>query len=169
MHLAHVGVRQTAELQVDDDERHRAIPRSEFLNSAFLPYIVYSDPSYSTDTYDVDSDLRTVVNIIEGDFDFSANTVPLARYLRSGKKLIVWHGAEDGLMSHLDTVRSYEGMADAAGRHVANARLYTPPGVQHCGGGPGADAFDLVGALAKWVERTSAAHGRERAVHAPTL
>ena len=131
---------------------------ADFLNSAFLPYIVYSDPNYSTDTYDVDSDLRTVVNVIERDFDFSANTAPLARYLRSGKKIIVWHGAEDGLMSHLDTVRSYEPMADAAGRHVANARLYTPPGVQHCGGGPGADAFDLLASLTRWVERGRAPH-----------
>jgi feruloyl esterase len=129
---------------------------ADFLNSAFLPYIVYSDPNYSTDTYDVDHDLRTVVQVIEGDFDFSANTAPLARYLRSGKKVIVWHGAEDTLVSHVDTIRSYQDMTNAAGRGGENARLYTPPGVQHCGGGPGADAFDLLGALAKWVEKDRA-------------
>ena len=56
-------------------------------------------------------------------------------------------------MSHFDTIRSYESMADAAGRHAGNARLYTPPGVNHCGGGPGADGFDMIGALTKWVEK----------------
>jgi feruloyl esterase len=132
---------------------------ADFLNSAFLPYIVFSDPNYSTDTYDVDRDLRTVVNVIEGDFDFSANTAPLARYLRSGKKVIVWHGAEDTLVSHVDTIRSYQIMTDAAGRGADNARLYTPPGVQHCGGGPGADAFDLLAALTTWVEKDRAPRG----------
>ena len=33
---------------------------ADFLNSAFLPDIVYSDPSYSTDTYDVDRDPRAI-------------------------------------------------------------------------------------------------------------
>jgi hypothetical protein len=131
---------------------------ADFLNSTFLPYIVFSDPSYSTDTYDVDTDLRTVLNVIEGDFDFSVNTRPLAEYLRSGKKIIVWHGADDTLVSHLDTVRSYRRMVDAAGRHAENARLYTPPGVEHCGGGPGASAFDLLTALTRWVEKARAPH-----------
>jgi len=130
----------------------------EFLNSAFLPYIVFGDPNYDTDTYDVDHDLRTATRVLEGEFDFSADTAPLARYLRSGKKMIVWHGAEDTLQSHLDTVLSYETLIEAAGRGAANARLYTPPGVQHCGGGPGADTFDLFKELTDWVERDRAPH-----------
>jgi feruloyl esterase len=59
-------------------------------------------------------------------------------------------------MSHHDTIRSYEAMSQEAGHGVENARLYIPPGVNHCGGGPGADAFDLLGALAKWVEQAHA-------------
>ena len=47
-------------------------------------------------------------------------------------------------MSHIDTIRSYEAMEAAAGRHAANARLSTPLGVQHCGGGPGANRFDMI-------------------------
>lgn len=34
-----------------------------------------------------------------------------------------------------------------------------PPGVQHCGGGPGADSFDLIAALATWVEKGYATPG----------
>jgi Tannase and feruloyl esterase len=130
----------------------------DFVNSAFLPYIVFSDPMYSTDTYDVDADLPAVRNVIEREFDFSANTSPLAQYLRSGKKLIVWHGAEDTLLSHRDTIRSFDSLVEVSGRHSANAQLYTPPGVQHCGGGPGADSFDLIAALATWVEKGRTPH-----------
>jgi feruloyl esterase len=66
--------------------------------------------------------------------------------------MIVWHGAEDTALSHLDTVRAYDRMIRVAGKGEKNARLYTPPGVLHCGGGPGADRFDMIGAIADWVE-----------------
>jgi len=123
-----------------------------FLGAGHLQYIVYGDPAYDPSTYDVNSDLRHVTNVIEGVYDFSADTMPLARYLRSGRKMIVWHGTEDTALSHLDTVRTFDRMIGRSGTAAANARLYTPPGVQHCGGGPGADSFDLIGALREWVE-----------------
>lgn len=128
-------------------------PTVASFGAAHLQFIVYGDPTYNAATYDVNADLRTVVNVLEGDYDFSPNTLPLARYLRKGGKVIVWHGAEDTALSHLDTVRSYEKMVGAAGKGAGNARLYTPAGVLHCGGGPGADRFDLVAAMAEWVER----------------
>jgi len=127
-------------------------PTVAAFGGAHLSFIVYGDPAHDAATYDVNDDLRTVVEVIEREYDFSANTVPLARYLRSGKKMIVWHGAEDTAISHLDTVRTYQTMAQAANQDANNARLYIPPGVQHCGGGPGADRFDMVGALTEWVE-----------------
>ena len=127
-------------------------PTIASFGAAFLQYIVYSDPAYDPATYDVDRDLRTVVRVIEGVYDFSADTVALAKYLRSGKKMIVWHGTEDTADSHLDTIRTYEMMADAAREGAENARLYTPPGVLHCGRGSGADSFDVLGAITGWVE-----------------
>jgi hypothetical protein len=123
---------------------------------AMLQYIVYGDPAYDPATYDVDRDLRSVVNVVEGVYDFSADTTALAKYLRAGKKMIVWHGTEDMALSHMDTIRTFQRMADRAGHGAENARLYTPPGVLHCGGGPGADRFDVVGALSRWVENGNA-------------
>jgi hypothetical protein len=128
-------------------------PTVASFGAAHLQFIVYGDPTYNAATYDVDADLRTVVNVLESDYDFSPNTLPLARYLRKGGKVIVWHGTEDTALSHLDTVRSYRQLVGAAGGGADNARLYTPAGVLHCGGGPGADRFDLVAAMAEWVER----------------
>jgi feruloyl esterase len=123
-----------------------------FLGAGHLQYIVYSDPAYDPASYNVDSDLRHVTNVTEGVYDFSADTVPLARYLRSGRKMIVWHGTEDTALSHLDTIRAFKAVARRSGNAAANARLYTPAGVQHCGGGPGADSFDMIGAMREWVE-----------------
>jgi tannase/feruloyl esterase len=131
-------------------------PTIASFGAAFLQYIVYSDPAYNPASYDVNRDLRTVVAVLERVYDFSANTAPLARYLRSGKKMIVWHGTEDTGLSHLDTIRTYDMMAEAAGEGAENARLYTPPGVMHCGGGPGADRFDMIGAITDWVENGDA-------------
>jgi len=31
-------------------------------------------------------------------------------------------------------------------------RLFMVPGMGHCGGGPGANSFDMIGALEQWVE-----------------
>jgi hypothetical protein len=128
-------------------------PTVASFGAAHLQFMVYNDPAYDPATYDVDVDLRTVVKVIEGDYDFSADTAPLARYLKSGRKMIVWHGAEDTALSHLDTARAYERMVRVAGQDEKNARLYAPPGVLHCGGGPGADRFDMIGAIANWVEQ----------------
>jgi len=56
-------------------------------------------------------------------------------------------------MSHVDTIRSFEAMEAAADRDRRNARLYIAPGVQHRGGGPGANRFDMIAALADRVEK----------------
>jgi feruloyl esterase len=32
-------------------------------------------------------------------------------------------------------------------------RMFMAPGMGHCGGGPGVNTFDSIGALEKWVEK----------------
>ena len=129
---------------------------SAFLGGGHLQYVVFDDPTYDLASFDLNRDLHDVRKVIDHVYDFSADTAPLARYLRSGKKMIVWQGTEDTALSHLDTVRSFELMVDRAGKEAKNARLYTLPGVQHCGGGPGADRVDMVSALRDWVENAVA-------------
>ena len=36
------------------------------------------------------------------------------------------------------------------------ARLFMAPGMNHCGGGPGPNSFDSLGALDRWVEQGAA-------------
>ncbi len=68
------------------------------------------------------------------------------------------HGGADPIFSALDTI---DYVAQLTARYGADtngfARLFLVPGMHHCGGGPATDQFDLLSALDKWVENTSAA------------
>ena len=132
---------------------------ASFLAGSFLPFIVYNDPSYDPATYDVQVDLQTVVKVMEHTYSFSPGTNRMDQFLRDGKKIIIWHGAEDTLISHFDSIRAHEEMTHRAGHDSDNARLFVLPGVQHCGGGPGASRFDMLAALSGWVESGQAPSG----------
>jgi len=122
----------------------------------YLQYVAFSDPKWSVPPGGLDEqrDLPAIRAVIEGRYQFSASVSGLAQYLREGRKLLVWHGAEDPLASHRDTIRTWADVVSAAGTQTAsaNSRLYIAPGVAHCGGGDGADSADLLAAMMQWVE-----------------
>ena len=71
-------------------------------------------------------------------------------------KLIFYHGDSDPWFSPLDTFGYYEDMAAANGGLDAVSKwshFYFIPGMGHCGGGPGLDRFDFLGAMVNWVEK----------------
>jgi hypothetical protein len=71
-------------------------------------------------------------------------------------KLIFYHGDSDPWFSPLDTFQYYKEMAaDNGGLDAVSkwSQFYFVPGMGHCGGGPGLDQFDFLGAMAKWVEK----------------
>ncbi len=81
----------------------------------------------------------------------------LATFRAKGGKLIVYHGASDGVFSVNDTTRWFARLQANAGPEAANfARYYPVPGMAHCGGGPATDQFDALGALVDWVEQGKA-------------
>ncbi|MEO6841210.1 MAG: tannase/feruloyl esterase family alpha/beta hydrolase [Bradyrhizobium sp.] len=72
-------------------------------------------------------------------------------------KMIIFHGQADPVFSVNDTIRWYQRLdANSGGNAKAFARLFTIPGVTHCGGGMGLDRFDALQALADWVEKGKA-------------
>lgn len=73
----------------------------------------------------------------------------LAALRQPGKRMIVYHGASDGIFSSDDTIRWYESLDR---RSQSAVRLYVVPGMAHCGGGPSTDQFDLLTPLVRWVE-----------------
>lgn len=89
----------------------------------------------------------------------------LDAFLRRGGKLLLYHGWADPLISSANTINYYGAVMAAMQqkKHVddatalqdveKSARLFMVPGMGHCGGGPGPDKFDGIGALDRWVDQ----------------
>lgn len=81
------------------------------------------------------------------------------RYLQRGKKLIIYHGYSDPALTPFRTISLYEQLAAKAGNDAKlqrSVRLFMVPGMQHCIGGPGPNAFDTLTPLENWVEQNAA-------------
>ena len=130
--------------------------------SHILQYLVQQDPGYQPLRFDISPqgvvapealalfDQRTG----EGSPDDPAKLLP---FLAKGGKLLLYHGWSDPALPPYETVLFYERLAALKGnRYPAlqeSARLFMIPGMQHCGGGPGPDRFDLLGAIDDWVAK----------------
>lgn len=97
----------------------------------------------------------------------------LEAFVARGGKMIMYHGLADTLVAPGQSVDFYQRHAARLGgieRLSNNARLFLAPGVMHCGGGTGPDAFnatlgipprpphddaqhDIFSALIEWTER----------------
>lgn len=110
--------------------------------------------------FDFDSDAPKIY-ASDAVFDESAMEFmapPGAESLRglveNGSKLIVYHGASDGVFSVNDTIDWYEALdTNNGGNAGAFARLFVVPGMNHCGGGPATDRFDMLTAMMRWAEQ----------------
>ena len=97
----------------------------------------------------------------------NATNPNLAAFKARGGKLILYHGWNDAAISALNTINYYNTVVSKMGQVETDAfsRLYMVPGLQHCGGGPGANSFGQLGqsapdpqhnmevALVEWVEK----------------
>ena len=100
----------------------------------------------------------------------NATDADLGPFKARGGKLIMYHGWDDPAISALNTVHYYESVRAKMGAPEMDSfvRLYMVPGMQHCGGGPGADSFgasysgspdaqhSVRAALEEWVEKGAA-------------
>ncbi len=86
----------------------------------------------------------------------------LTRFLEENDgKLLLYHGWSDSLSSAKATVQYFDTMVGATyGGQMSTAmdstRLFLAPGMGHCGGGPGPNAWDKLPALVDWVEQGKA-------------
>ena len=97
---------------------------------------------------------------------FNATDPNMKAFMDRGGKLIVYHGWSDAALPPLGAIKYFSSVQAAMGADKTDSfmRLYMVPGMQHCGGGPGANAFgefgpagdaqhDLYQALEQWVEK----------------
>jgi len=120
-------------------------------------YVVFRDPNWDWKTFDFDKD------VVKGDLPenliMNATDPDMQKFFSRGGKLILYHGWSDSQVPPVNTIKYYDqvvahiGGAAKASEHV---RLFMAPGMGHCAGGEGPNAFDKVKALEDWVERGKA-------------
>lgn len=107
-----------------------------------------------------------------GGFDFDRDPARLAAsisrigfepdldaFQRRDGRLIIHHGWADELLQPAHTIEYWRRAVHASGGEeelATFARLFLLPGVQHCGGGPGAGDVDYLTAIERWVEQDEA-------------
>ncbi|WP_105567607.1 tannase/feruloyl esterase family alpha/beta hydrolase [Microbacterium halophytorum] len=74
----------------------------------------------------------------------------------TGAKMLVVHGASDGVFSPDDTARWYGEVSDRYKDARDFVRYFEVPGMAHVQGGQATDQFDALGTLVSWVEQGEA-------------
>jgi feruloyl esterase len=119
------------------------------------------------------SEIRAIDTTPVADMTFAqalnATSADLSQFRENGSKLILYQGWSDPLIPGFAAVDYWQGLRRADGGKLADyARLFMAPGMWHCAGGPGPNAFggqdqvpppkpgdpsdDALAALANWVE-----------------
>jgi len=117
----------------------------------YFKYVVFENPDWDFRTLNFDSD---IVRARKLDADRINATDPnLAPFRKHGGKLIQYHGWSDPQIPPASSVAYYQSVIKTMGETVPDFyRLFMVPGMAHCGGGDGANTFDMMDALEQWVE-----------------
>jgi hypothetical protein len=121
-----------------------------------LRYLAFPEdppPTYSLEDFDFDTDRELLRP--QAEQLYNADDPDMSAFRDSGGKLLLWHGFADPLITPLATIQYYEdGVAAMGGLDAVQEwyRMFLPPGVYHCSGGPGPDGFDWLAAIVAWVE-----------------
>ena len=143
-------------------------PASPFtIPIAHYKWLVFADPNWDWKTFEF-TDPAGYQAFLDGEARFApilnATNPDLRAFQKRGGKLLQYHGWNDQLISPQNSINYYESVISlfADGRQdrvgaidaVQNFyRLYMAPGMAHCFGGTGPNAFDMQTALEQWVER----------------
>jgi feruloyl esterase len=123
------------------------------LGQGFLD-LAYNNPSYLISSFNVQADFPFIAKQFGKVDDMTGPLDEIADYVRDGNKLILWMGGEDPLVPTADSVRFIARLLQVVDpRSANNVRLFSLPGVGHCGNGPGASTLDLLTPITNWVER----------------
>ena len=118
------------------------IPLNAF-SLQILPYAVFHDPKWDYRTFDYHRDSARVDRVLGP--VWNATSPDLEAFRRRGGKLIGYHGYADWLITPYVSTGYYDQVTAWSGRPQSFYRLFMAPGVGHCTGGPGPNAFGISG------------------------
>lgn len=123
-----------------------------FQNMAFYPPGPGFRWNYNDFDHDRDWQRLDLMRVVYGD----GGIPDLRKFKAAGGKLIINHSWGDGGSTNpLKSVDLYESVEKLMGGRSQTQdffRLFMMPGRNHCVGGPGAHAFDVVTPMEKWVQ-----------------
>ncbi len=128
----------------------------EPMRLGFFKYFLFHDPNWDYHTIDWDRDLAYAEQKLAFFAPTERDLTPLKK---RGAKLLMYTGWMDPVVPPQDTVSYYEGVVKTMGGLEKTRdffRFFAAPGMGHCGGGPGPNTFDALGALEQWVEHGTA-------------
>jgi feruloyl esterase len=120
-------------------------------------YIVKGDANWSPAMFQFEQDAARAE--VQDANTLNALNPDLRAFFRQGGKLIQYHGWSDPQISPGVSPQYYESVISRIGNLATvkrSHRLFMVPGMAHCSGGDGADRFDMLTALEKWVEAGNA-------------
>jgi feruloyl esterase len=127
-------------------------PTNQAPGSVFdLVRIAYDDPNVDWQNFNLDRDMK----VLDEKIGYVDSVNPdLSKFKSSGGKLLITHGWSDTGITPETSIWYYDSVLDKMGKNQSEwLRLFMAPGMGHCGGGPGVNTFDSIGALEKWVEK----------------
>lgn len=126
------------------------------IGASYFRHVVFDDARWDPAGFDVETTLARAERADGG--AMGAMDPDLAAFIGHGGKLILYHGATDGLIPYGNTVNYYESVVGELGEDAVrdSVRFYLVPGMDHCAGGDGAFIVDWLSAMEDWVERGQA-------------
>jgi hypothetical protein len=122
----------------------------------FFTNMVHEDAAWDFHTFTVDREMKLADDKVAT--ALNATDPNLKRFQDRGGKLIVYHGWSDAAISPQNAIDYYTSVIRQMGSKNVDGfvRLYMVPGMQHCGGGPGPNTFNMPLAMERWVEEGAA-------------